>query len=150
LRRTTVGLIVLLAAQNAFGIFLTLYVSVNDPSQYAGVVPAMFASAAGALHAIGAALILVNTITLVVLAWPSRDPMLRALTGLTVVLSVLTSYLGYHFVVTQDNAYSFGMEMGFLALVLTAVGLLMATAASRGPGPEDGILPPASPRAPTA
>jgi hypothetical protein len=116
---------VLLAVQNALGIYLNLYVSVNDPSEYAGVFPAMFASLSGALHTAVALVLFLGAVSMVVVAWPSRDSMLRSLTVVALLSFLVAAYFGYHFVASGDPFDSFAMEMGFLAVILTEAALLL-------------------------
>ena len=134
LRGTSLGLLLLLAAQNLVGLFLNLFVSVNDPTGYDGAIPAMFASPSGALHVVLALLLLGNVIALLVIAWPTRSIALRG-AGVAALLSFMVAgYAGFHFVTSQENLYSITIEAGFLGVVLSAAAVLYLLA-SRRPSP---------------
>lgn len=135
------GMFALLALQNLAGIWLNLYGTVHDTASYSGVFPAMFASDAGTLHALGGLLIGINALLALrrTWRWPDRRP--RTVAGLSVIFVAVASYLGFHFVQSGgDNAYSFGMEAAFLGVVLCEAVLLYLIAAG----------PPASRDSPTA
>ena len=123
--RLATTLLGLLAIQNLAGIYLNLYVSVNDTSSDSGVFPAMFVSLAGALHTILGVLLGGLAILITITTWRYPDRRARALALATVGLVGLAAYAGFHFVQSGgEDAYSFLMEAAFVGAILAGVGLL--------------------------
>jgi hypothetical protein len=125
LRDGAIGALVLVSLQNAAGIFLTLFVPVQDTSSYAGVFPAMFASAAGALHVIFGILLFLGGGIMILHARTMTDRRLFGLTLVAMAALIVASYSGYHFVLSGEAGYSFAMEMAFLGIVLSE-GFILA------------------------
>lgn len=119
-----VGTVVLLTVQNILGTFLNLFVTLNDTSEYAGVFAAMFGSAAGVLHVVVAVLLLISLAVVMAVAWPTHRWQLRAPALAALVSFLVAGYSGFHFVASQNNIYSFSMELGFLGVLLSEVALL--------------------------
>jgi hypothetical protein len=147
-RRRMLGLVAgmfgLLALQNLAGIWLNLYVSVRDTTSYDGVFPAMFASDAGAVHAIVGLLIGGNAILALARTWSWSDSGPRWVAAISLLLVAVASYLGFHFVQSGgDDLYSLGMEIAFMGIVLCQAALLYLVAVR----PE---VPPGAPVAATA
>lgn len=119
-------LIGLLGVQNLAGIYLNLYIRVNDTSSDSGVFPAMFTSVAGALHTILGVLLGGLAILMTVTTWRQPDWRARALALATLGLIGLAAYAGFHFVRSGgEDAYSFLMEASFIGAILAGVALLV-------------------------
>jgi hypothetical protein len=135
----------LLVVENALGIYVNLFVSLALPSSIANVFPVLFSNTVLIAHGVVAALLIAASAILIVLTGRTGDPSLRYLAIAALLVLALTSYLGYHFVATQENLYSFGMEMGFLAVLLLQMAVLarVATRGSAGNGPAPSPAAPA-------
>lgn len=124
----------LMAVQGALGIYVNLFGNLSAPSDPNAVFPIVFGSPVLAAHFLNAFALIGLTAFLLVRAGGVQIPGLRAWSGLLLASFVAAAYSGYHFTGTQENIYSFSMEMGFLvALVLVAVliyrtGVTIATA----------------------
>lgn len=122
---------VLLGIQNGAGIWINLFITVNDTASYAGVYPAMFQSAPGALHTVVGVLIGANAILMLVLSRTLLDRRVPIISAVILGLVALAAYSGFHFVQSGgDNFYSALMEYSFMVIVLLeALALYLVTRA---------------------
>ncbi|HEV2316542.1 MAG TPA: hypothetical protein VGV89_03080 [Thermoplasmata archaeon] len=124
LRRSAYFGLGMLVVQNALGIYVNLYVPLNDTNSYAGVFPTLFTNAWAAAHVVVGILLFLGALGMVLIGWRTGVRLIRALTLLSLGAIVVAAYSGYHFVLETNNAYSFLMEMGFLVAILSTVGML--------------------------
>jgi hypothetical protein len=117
---------VLLVVQNATGIVLTLYVALPIPGSFGGVFAL---SALLTVHIVNAFLLVVGGVLLARFGWRTRVPVLRAVSLGALVSVVVALQEGFAFTFTQDTAFSFGMEMGFLGAMILCGALLFLTGA---------------------
>lgn len=118
----------LLVVQNALGIYVNLFVNLAIPSSIATVFPVIFSNPVLIVHGLVAWLLIGAAAAEIAVGGRTGDRWIRPLAIAAVLVLALTAYLGYHFVATQDNAYSFGMEMGFLTVLLLNVAILARVA----------------------
>jgi hypothetical protein len=149
--RFTLWLLVpVLILQAAMGIFLNLFVTLPLPANLGVVFPVIFSDPVLSSHFLVGVLLIALAAAAAVF---SRGPALRSTRYTAIALALIfagTAYAGYHFVGTQENSYSFLMEIGFLAsigllfllLYLTgALGLRAAEGASRPAGGKTASVP---------
>lgn len=112
----------LMVVQGALGIYVNLFGNLSAPSDPNAVFPIVFGSPVLAAHFLNAFALIGLTAFLLVRSGDGQIPGLRMWSALLLAAFVAAAYSGYHFTGTQENVYSFSMEMGFLvALVLVAV-----------------------------
>lgn len=124
-----VGLLILVL-QSLTGTYLNLYITLGRPANFGSVfvlTPIL------TLHIGGAFLLVVGGAFLLLYGWRTRVVRLRAV-SLGAFLSVVVAVQeGFAFVFTQDSAFSYGMEVGFLgAMVLCGTLLYWTHEAPRG------------------
>lgn len=132
--------------QNLIGMALNLYVTVPTSPTFAEVflsIPVL------SFHILNGFLVVALAAVLLVLV---RRVAVAGVTGWAVVLLVgvvVALQEGFAFVFTQDNAYSYGMEVGFLVAVAASAGVLYRVTAARsleeafqGTGQERAVIGP--------
>jgi cytochrome bd-type quinol oxidase subunit 2 len=137
-RRILWALLGLLAVEFALGMAVNLFVSLSLPSGYPEVLSVIESSGVLSAHAVVAVLVLFGS---VVLCTQTGKPFPARVRGLSVLLAVTivgTIFMGYSFVESQSNAFSYGMAMGFLVAFLLVVGLVHSVheMGRRAPTPE--------------
>ena len=123
-RRILWALLGLLAIEFALGMAVNLFVSLSLPSGYPELLSVIESSGILSAHTVVAILLLFGS---VVLCTQTGKPFLARVRGLSVLLTVTlvgTIFMGYSFVESQSNAFSYGMAMGFLVAFLLVVGLI--------------------------
>lgn len=122
-----IGLL-LLVVQNATGLLLNLYVSLPIP----GSIAAVFVLAPLlTIHIANAFALVAGGALLARYGWRTGAPRLRAASLGALISIVVALQEGFAFSFTQNNAFSFGMESGFLGAMALCGTLLFLT----GPSP---------------
>jgi uncharacterized membrane protein len=122
----------LMMLQGALGIYLNLYVSLPTPSDPNAVFPIIFSNPVLAAHFLNAFALMGLSIFLIVVAPRTGIAGLRAWSGLLLAAFVAAGYSGYHFTGTEENGYSFAMEMAFFAAVVLVVVLIYRSGTPTG------------------
>jgi hypothetical protein len=118
-----IGLLLLLI-QNVTGIVLNLYVMLPIPGSFGAVfvlAPVL------TVHIVNALLLVAGGALLALYGWRTRVARLRAASLGALASVVVGVQEGFVFTFTQNNAFSFGMEMGFLGAVFLCGTLLFLT-----------------------
>lgn len=114
----------LMILQGVLGIYVNLFSSLPVPSDPNAVFPIVFSTPVLAAHFLNALALIGLSAYLVWSAGRVRVPGLRFWSAMLLVAFFAATYSGYHFTGTQNNDYSFAMELGFLA-ALGVVALLI-------------------------
>lgn len=134
----------LLLVQNALGLYLNLYVTLARPAGIGSVFPVLVSNPVLIAHGVNAMALLGLAILLAVVGGRARAGRTVRGLGLASILALaVTAYLGYHFVATQENGYSFGMELGYLSALALQAAILYRVRPDRDPppGPARAIAP---------
>ena len=125
----------LLAVQNAGGILLNLYITLpsDDPAAAIATIPSL------ALHVGNAFLLIALAVYVLVLAHRARWRTVRNLAAVLVAALAVAVEEGFAFTATQDDGFSFGMELGFLAAVLAVAGILYRTGTAGRTAPAPAV-----------
>lgn len=136
--RLSFVLLGLLLVQNVLGMALNLYIALPNRPTFAQVflsIPALTVHIANAFLIVGFAAVGL------VLIRRERLPNTTPWAVLVLVGVVAALQEGFAFTFTQDNAFSYGMEVGFLAGVLGEAMVLFRLAAHRANLRFPGALP---------
>ncbi|MCI4350306.1 MAG: hypothetical protein L3K15_02170 [Thermoplasmata archaeon] len=128
LRRFAWIALFLLVVQNATGLFLNLYVALPIPGSFGAVfvlAPIL------TVHIVTAFLLVIGGVALARFGFRTRLPRLKWISIAALISVVFAVQEGFAFTFTQNNAFSFGMEMGFLGAMVLCGTLLYVT----GPAP---------------
>lgn len=123
IQRGLVLLLGVLVLQNALGVYVNLFVTLSLPANLGTVFPVIFSNPILILHALAALVLVAGSIRFLVARTAIVGVRFRQVAAVMLVVVAVTSYMGYHFVGTQENVYSFAMEMGFLATLVLALYL---------------------------
>jgi hypothetical protein len=141
LRGTLWTVLLLLALQFVLGMALNLWVPLSLPSGYSQVASVLASNGLVSAHAVVAVLLIILSAMALLLARGLGLPRMRALSGILILTLVLTSMMGYSFVESQSNAFSFAMALGFILALLESVMLLHLTYHEVSAHPRPGALP---------
>lgn len=123
LQRGLVIILGVLVLQNALGVYVNLFVTLSVPANLGAVFPVIFSNPILILHAVVALVLIAGSIRFLLVRTAIVGVRFRQVAGVMLAVVAVTSYMGYHFVGTQENIYSFAMEMGFLATLVLALYL---------------------------
>lgn len=136
LRRMAWGLLLLLVLESLLGIFANLFITLPKGD----VIGAIFTSIPVlALHVFDGFAMLLVAAYFLLLAHRAGLRRLRNVAALEVVFVAFAIQEGFAFAVTQNNDYSFGMEVGFLLAVLGVARLLYLLGHQPVDVPTEGI-----------
>lgn len=117
----------LMFLQGVLGIYLNLFVPLTAPSDPNAVFPIVFGNPILTVHFLNALLLVALAATLLAISGGMGVKWLRPGSALLLLAFVVASYSGYHFVGSEDNVYSFAMEMGFFGAMGLTVLLIHRT-----------------------
>ncbi len=130
------GLLVLLLVENVLGIFANLYVTL--PST--GAILAIFTSIPVlAVHVLNGFLMLLFAAYYLVVCHRSGLRRLRNVAALLVVFLAFAIQEGFAYAATQNNAYSFGMDIAFLLSVAAVARILYLVGRTPVDVPTEGV-----------
>jgi hypothetical protein len=133
------AILALLVLENLLGIFLNLYVALPTAPTFLQVfvsIPLL------TTHIATAFLLFALAVYGVLLARRLHVPGIVRMEVLEVVFLVLAIQEGFTFTFTQNNAFSLGMEVGFLGAVVAQVVVLFRLARGTHPGASAATVSP--------
>jgi heme A synthase len=136
LRRMAWALLVLLILESLLGIFANLFITLPCGD---AIVPIFTSIPVLALHVFDGFAMLLLAAYFLLLAHRAGLRRLRNVAALEVLFVAFAIQEGFAFAATQNNDYSFGMEVGFLLAILGVARLLYLLGHQPVDVPTDGI-----------
>jgi hypothetical protein len=136
LRRMAWTLLVLLVLENVLGIFANLYVTLPSGNATLAIftsIPVL------ALHVLNAFLMLGLAAYFLLLCHRTGLRRLRNVAALEILFLVFAIQEGFAFAATQNNVYSFGMDVAFLLSVTAVARILYLVGRPSVDVPTEGI-----------